>query len=63
VYGPSEVAHRRAVRPPVRVRHLRGADAGLPLLSRTSAAVDACARGLTAPVRFILWGEIFVFAI
>jgi len=33
----------------VRVRHLRGADAGLSLLSRTSAAVDACALGLISP--------------
>ena len=51
VYGSSEVAHRRAVRPPVRVQHLRGADAGLPLLSRTSSAVDACARGLILACR------------
>ena len=31
----------------VRVRRLRGADAGLPLLPRTGSAVDARARGLT----------------
>ena len=35
----SEVAPRRAVRPSERVRHLRAADAGLPLLSRAGPAV------------------------
>ena len=43
----SEVAPRRAVRPSERVRHLRAADAGLPLLSRAGSGVGACACGLT----------------
>ena len=47
LYGESEVAPCGAVRPPVRVWHMRGADAALPLLSRASAAVGAAALGLT----------------
>ena len=38
---------RRAVRPPERVRHLRGADAAVPVLPRASPGVDTIARGLT----------------
>ena len=39
LYGSSEAAPRCTVRPSVRVWHLRGADAALPLLSRASADV------------------------
>ena len=53
VHGASEVAHRRAVRPSVRVRRLRGADARLPLLSRTRPAVGARARSLTFSALFV----------
>ena len=45
------------MRPSVRVRRLRGADAGLPLLPRTRPAVDARARGLICRARPVQWAD------
>ena len=39
---------RRAVWPPERVRHVRGADAAVPVLPRAGAAVGAAAHGLNS---------------
>jgi len=46
VHGCPEDAPRRAVRPSVRMWHLRGANAAVPLLSRAGAGLVSSVRGL-----------------
>ena len=51
---PKSTSPCRAATDRVRVRRLRGADAGLPLLPRTRPAVDARARGLSSEFRVLM---------